>query len=73
MICDENGSDDFNELEAFDAFMEIVERHPNRRKPTEIDAYINEASAFFRAVYNMGVADGFDVFLQADKTIKKDI
>lgn len=65
--------DEFNEIECFDAFMEIVAKHPIRQKPSEIEAYINDCKSFFRGIYNLGVIDGFNASADIDYKLKNEL
>lgn len=71
MILEEDFAEDgFSDIEAFDAFMDVVAKHPNRSKPSEIENYINDCKAFFRTVYSIGVIDGFTTADNANNALK---
>lgn len=70
MIGFESG-EDFNEIECFDAFMEMVNSHPVKKKPSEIENYIDDCKAFFRSVYSVGLVDGFNIAVDAKNVTKK--
>jgi hypothetical protein len=72
MIFDEESlydEDGFSDIEAMDAFMDVVKSHESKQKPSEIEAYLNDCKAFFRSVYNLGIEDGFLLAIESKEII----
>jgi hypothetical protein len=74
MIFDDEGlydEDGFSDIEALDAFMDVVRSHETKQKPSEIEAYLNDCKSFFRGVYNLGVEDGFSLAIESREEVNK--
>jgi hypothetical protein len=72
MIFDEESlydEDGFSDIEAMDAFMDVVKSHESKQKPSEIEAYLNDCKSFFRSVYNLGIEDGFLLAIKSKEII----